>query len=193
MSLNNMANIYNGIDIDRFEPFDSCEKLDSLFEQLESKNIALTSQLVVDIAVRIHNVQVQLYLDEKAKEYRSKQNQKVNPPKHSTGFPTTTEDIDLINAVIKAAEAKDEKKKKKKHKDKTSKLAKISAYNKDNTSPFENYFEKFRDSCVVPSHVNDGSMIRYRSDKYVPGRTKVKDDEGPRKKVIYIPMGGKTK
>ena len=186
-----MANIYNGIDIDRFEPFDSCEKLDSLFEKLESKKIALTSQLVVDIAVRIHNVQVQLYLDEKAKEYRKKQNIKLNPPKHSTGFASTTEDVNLINAVKNAAEA--DKAKKKKSNDNTAKQAKRKVRYQRDSSPFENYFEKFRDSCVVPSHVNDGNMIRYRSDKYVPGRTKVKDDEGPRKWVMFIPMGGLNK
>ena len=31
------------------------------------------------------------------------------------------------------------------------------------------------------------------SDKYVPGRTKVKEDEGPRKWVMFIPMGGQNK
>ena len=31
------------------------------------------------------------------------------------------------------------------------------------------------------------------SDKYVPGRTKVKEDEGPRKGVMFIPMGGQNK
>lgn len=54
-----------------------------------------------------------------------------------------------------------------------------------------NRFEPF-DSCKswIPYLIiwNQNS-----SDKYVPGRTKVKEDEGPRKWVMFIPMGGQNK
>ena len=68
---------------------------------------------------------------------------------------------------------------------------------KDTTSlGFEEIIWKAADVLrgnLSASHVNDDSMIRYRSDKYVPDRTKVKEDEGPRKWVIFIPMGGQNK
>ena len=63
------------------------------------------------------------------------------------------------------------------------------------------YFSSTSSTSSINKYDDFNSHIIYSEDeikrngemKYRPGKARRKDIEGPRKKIIYIPMGGKTK
>ena len=63
------------------------------------------------------------------------------------------------------------------------------------------YFSSTSSTSSINKYDDFNSHIAYSEDevkrngemKYLPGKARRKDIEGPRKKIIFIPMGGKTK
>ena len=181
------------VDFEKYNPLNTVERIDLLINDLVDNNVAITEKVAIEIAMHINKVKMQIYYKDKIKDYITEESEvKANTKKVLT-FGATTEDVDLINEVIKAAGGIRPRI--------SSSMKKILGNKIPERKVEKGYFSSTSSTSSINKYDDFNSHIIYSEDeikrngemKYRPGKARRKDIEGPRKKIIYIPMGGKTK
>ena len=91
------------IDFEKYKPQNTIERIDLLVNDMVDNNVAITEKVAIEIAMHINKVKMQIYYKDKIKNYITEESEIKAKTKKVLTFGATTEDVDLINEVIKAA------------------------------------------------------------------------------------------
>lgn len=181
------------IDFEKYKPLNTIERIDLLINDMVENNVAITEEIAIEIAMHINKVKMQIYYKDKIKNYITAESEVKANIKKEYAFGATTEDADLINEVIKAAGGL----RPKVPKWMKTKIKETESQHKENKGSFSSTSEK----RSILKYDDFGSHIDYSKKeleihgeyRYIPGKARSKELKGPRKQIISIPMGGKTK